>query len=516
MSIFKEEKNRKSDSKSNFWGSIEVKKINQRLDNLEKNIQFSGEKIDDLDGKLWQIQQSTRTLFGIFSNIHNGLRTKYQWYYNWHLKPYSNKIHWASLVLAVSLIVYMSGYELGLWGGQKNLTQAAAGIPKMVNYQGRLTNSDNIPVPDGSYNFTILIYDDQSAGSCLWAWKGSCGTPTQVPVTVTNGIFSLMVGDTSYQSTNALTLDFNTDSYWLQVAVEGENLLPRKRLGAVGYAYNSDSIDGIHAATTAEANKLLSLDASKNFNIGTGTLFSAGLSIKTATTDALIDVVNDTQDKVLLSLKRVASQTANIIEWKDENGAILGNVDSNGELIFSGTARHDRSILLSPEFPGAVITPFYGSGTDTLITGTMTSDADNSSNALRTYYSWSSSQSSLNYYTVALRLQVPNDFSEWDPTQGIAIRYSTHSTSSADNSVNVYVYNAVDTPGTAVYTSSTLVSSPADDWDLLSIPATDLINGSAPELQTPNDHFMIYMRLGSKSGNTVRIGDIRLNYYSKW
>jgi hypothetical protein len=72
-------------------------------------------------------------------------------------------------------------------------------------------------------------------------WKGSCGTPVAVAVPISSGIFSVLLGDTSYASTNALDLSFNDDNYWLQVEVEGEKNSPsRRRIGAVGYAYNSE------------------------------------------------------------------------------------------------------------------------------------------------------------------------------------------------------------------------------------------------------------------------------------
>ncbi|MCL5794950.1 MAG: hypothetical protein M1338_01155 [Patescibacteria group bacterium] len=117
----------------------------------------------------------------------------------------------------------------------------------MVNYQGKLTDNNYIPVPDGSYNLKLSIYDAVSGGSCLWTWKGACGAVTAVPVTVTNGLFSVMLGDTTYQTTNALNLDFNTAEYYLGVTVGGDaEMTDRRRIGAVGYAYNSDTTDGYH------------------------------------------------------------------------------------------------------------------------------------------------------------------------------------------------------------------------------------------------------------------------------
>lgn len=40
---------------------------------------------EDIEKKLSLIQKGTKTRFAIFSKLHNDLRMKYRWYYNWHL-----------------------------------------------------------------------------------------------------------------------------------------------------------------------------------------------------------------------------------------------------------------------------------------------------------------------------------------------------------------------------------------------------------------------------------------------
>ena len=67
---------------------------------------------------------------------------------------------------------------------------ATADVPNQISYQGRLTESDGTPVPDGDYNiaFQIVEHSPMPMGeSPLW----SSGLQT---VTVTDGLFVYYLG----------------------------------------------------------------------------------------------------------------------------------------------------------------------------------------------------------------------------------------------------------------------------------------------------------------------------------
>src|SRR3989339_1124053 len=110
-------------------------------------------------------------------------------------------------------------------------TSSQASIYKAVNYQAKLLDkATGIPVANGSYDVKLSIYDDPAAGNRLWTARGTVGTPTAKSVTVTNGIFSTMLGESG---DNAISLDFSTDSYYLGVTVGADaEMTPRKRIGA--------------------------------------------------------------------------------------------------------------------------------------------------------------------------------------------------------------------------------------------------------------------------------------------
>jgi len=126
---------------------------------------------------------------------------------------------------------------------------AATGIYKALNFRGTLKNSDGTSVTNGSYDFYFSIYNASATGTCLYAARGTCGTPTAKAIDVTSGVFSTLIGDTD-NGDNAITLDFNSNTYWLGVKVGTDaELTPRVRIGAAGYAFNADLLDGLDTSS---------------------------------------------------------------------------------------------------------------------------------------------------------------------------------------------------------------------------------------------------------------------------
>jgi len=182
---------------------------------------------------------------------------------------------------------------------------------------------------------------------------------------------------------------------------------------------------------------------------------------------------------------------------------------------YLGTARPYRTMVLSPEYSGAAITTFYGAGADTNITGTLTSDASNSA-GLRTHYSWMSTTATpLQGYTVAVRVTLPANFSQWcttsvcTNTNALQFDYATMTTGSANNAVDMYIYNSSNT-STAVYSGTNNVSATANTWTTLNVQKASF--EGAQTWNTAGDTAIIYLRMKSMNNNFVLIGDIKLNY----
>jgi len=143
---------------------------------------------------------------------------------------------------------------------------AHAAITKEISYQGKLTNSSGVAVADGSYNMVISLYTVASGGTPVWTARGTVGSPTTRAVTVTNGIFSIMIGDTA-AGDNAINLDFNS-TYYLGIKVGSDSeMSPRKKVGASGYAFNSDLLDGLDSATSGANAHIVTTDTSGNLTV---------------------------------------------------------------------------------------------------------------------------------------------------------------------------------------------------------------------------------------------------------
>jgi hypothetical protein len=107
------------------------------------------------------------------------------------------------------------------------LNSAYPQIPKMITYQGLLTDDNGNPRPTGRYDFIFSLFTDSSGGNSLW-------TQTE-QLQVQNGIFVALLG-----SKTILNLPFKSP-YWLAVSVDGKSLLPRTRLTSIAYCFMADT-----------------------------------------------------------------------------------------------------------------------------------------------------------------------------------------------------------------------------------------------------------------------------------
>ena len=126
---------------------------------------------------------------------------------------------------------------------------AYADIPKMINFQGRLTDAGGKFVPDGNYSLTFRIYTDSTGGSAKW-------TEAQT-IAVSKGLFNVVLG--SIISIPDSIFNYSNTYLGIQVGADPE-MTPRQRFSSLGYAYrgakadtssysmNSDKLDGLDAS----------------------------------------------------------------------------------------------------------------------------------------------------------------------------------------------------------------------------------------------------------------------------
>ncbi len=157
-----------------------------------------------------------------------------------------------------------------------NVAHAATGVPEILNHQGRLFDSGgNLLGGAGTdFCFKFAIYDDATVGAPdtkLWP----SGNPSTMTASVKNGVFNVGIGDTA---NGGDTLDYNfqdNDTVYLNVEVATkvgascttggdevfENLTPRQRILASGYALNANTVGGFTPAQSASGTQVPVLTA---------------------------------------------------------------------------------------------------------------------------------------------------------------------------------------------------------------------------------------------------------------
>ncbi len=122
-------------------------------------------------------------------------------------------------------------------------TLLIAQIPKLISYQGILTDNSGQVLADGNYTITVKIFDAATAGTELWSEDHT--------IALVNGLFNIALG-----SNTALDLTFN-EAYYISTTVEGTELLPRSAMTASPYALNANG-----SGSGGKANALDSQDGS--------------------------------------------------------------------------------------------------------------------------------------------------------------------------------------------------------------------------------------------------------------
>jgi hypothetical protein len=162
-----------------------------------------------------------------------------------------------------------------------SLVSAATGVPKILNFQGRLMDENGTLLGGAGtdFCFKFSLYDNETVGAGTKVWPS--GAPSTMTVVVRNGIFSVGIGDTN---AGGDALDFNfqdNDTVFINIEVADkvgascttggeevfENLEPRQRIHSSGYAINAGTVGGFLPAQYASGNQIPVL-ASGNLILG--------------------------------------------------------------------------------------------------------------------------------------------------------------------------------------------------------------------------------------------------------
>lgn len=220
-------------------------------------------------------------------------------------------------------------------------TATFATIPKRMNYQGRLVDSNNNP-RNGVFTMTFSIWDEGpgvGAGTQLWS-----GTQD---VTVTNGVFSTQLG----KNTPLPPEIFTGATTYLQIQIGAEVASSRQRLVSSPYAFRAAIADDVEAGDEDYIQNSSTLQADSYFHVTSGTVagnLSVAGAIRSGSSDVVIadasgnltasrlsgTVPNTTLDGSSVTLQGNTFNAANrLVKLDGSNGLTL-----SGTLTFSGVS----------------------------------------------------------------------------------------------------------------------------------------------------------------------------------
>lgn len=153
----------------------------------------------------------------------------------------------------------------------------SAQIPKLISYQGFLTDNNGQALANGTYNVSVKIFDAATGGNELWSETHN--------VNLTNGLFSVALG-----SNNALNLAFD-QAYFVSTTVDGTELLPRTAMTASPYALNAGATGKPYALDALGGGRInvVYVDTSNRVGIGTSRPL-----------DGFVDLRGDTRNQMAL------------------------------------------------------------------------------------------------------------------------------------------------------------------------------------------------------------------------
>ncbi len=206
-----------------------------------------------------------------------------------------------------------------------------AQVPQIINYQGRMTVGGVNFNGNGQFKFALV----DGAGTVLWSNAPIVsGQPnSNVVLPVTNGIYSVFLGDTTLANMAAIpaTVFSGADvrvRIWFNNGTLGfQQLAPDQRIAAVGYAMMADGVkDG--AITSAK----LAAGAVTSTKLGAGAVTSTAIANGAVTAAAIANgAVGGTQ---LAAGAVAAGNIADgaITSVKIANGAVTGMQIANGAI----------------------------------------------------------------------------------------------------------------------------------------------------------------------------------------
>lgn len=328
--------------------------INRRLSSIKKFAQFCFENnylpSNPFERKVSVVRLAPLAWLERLSKKNNGtnhpenkdrfikIRTLYQRYNSYRFTPY---LHLAILVLATSAMAIFAYNQI-----ISSVFPSQAATPpvvpnRMLSFQGRLTDSSSNPITSG-VNVIFRLYDQLTGGTELYTSNACPVLPDQ------NGIFSTNIGNGTCGAAIPATVFSNNRDVFVEIQVVSETLTPRQQIATVGYALNSDTLQGYPASATATVNTVPVMNGDGNI-----VLAQLNPSIVATGSTGTFTVRGQT-----LSLQTTVGSGGNIILQPDTAGA--GNV----QVLTSGATGDQLRIANANLTTGTLISGYSGNNND--------------------------------------------------------------------------------------------------------------------------------------------------------
>jgi len=375
---------------------------------------------------------------------------------------------------------------------------AVTSVPTRMNFQGKITDASGATLVNGSYNMRFKLYTASTGGTVQWSENRLVSAAAGV--TVTNGIFSVQLGDVTTLPASL----FNQADLYFEVELptpatatssspswtEGA-MSPRNKLATTAYAYNSDTLDGIDSEAFAQLSAANTFTAANTYSNAVTINGSNGtkLLVQTSTNADLF--------KVDTAANTVTLGTAT-------NGAVV----SASGFQLNGTARNTKTVTLVPEYAGAT---FTGDGTNN--TGSLSSDfcsstallnvnaaACNAASDEHNYYAWTTTQGTAQNYDIYVRYRIPSDYSTGSMAN---LKFWAWGSTSASEIASLGLYKNSGTACSSISNAVTANTTWAESTIASPLGACSIVAG---------DYITLKIKLTAGTNKIVRAGEINFTY----
>lgn len=172
------------------------------------------------------------------------------------------------------------------------------------------------------------------------------------------------------------------------------------------------------------------------------------------------------------------------------------------------TSENIKTIVLTPDYPSAEVSSYFGLGADKDTSGILSLVTEKEDYEKR-FYEWVSEERTSNHSTIKVPIKLPDNFYDWVDNNCLTIEIDTDSNRYDDNDIDIFL---VLEDGRKLASVMDQTSVRPGEWRKISFNKEDFSNGKLINWNKKEQVATFYLRLGTKQGRAVRVGEITLSY----